>query len=93
MQSKFVSSVGALHNFIRIHDPSDNATMHSMDGGIATASTHMVEEGPVQPREISQEELGFQITEEEKKRAEARRDRIAIKMWDDYQAILRERQE
>jgi hypothetical protein len=37
--------------------------------------------------------LGFQITEEEKKQAEARRDRIAIKMWDDYQAILREQQE
>ena len=49
MQSKFVSSVGALHNFIRVHDPSDNATMPSMDGGIAAASTHTVEEDPVQP--------------------------------------------
>jgi len=85
--------VGALHNFICVHDPSDNATMHSMDGGIATAPTHTLEEGPVQPQEISQKELGFQIMEEEKKWAEAHWDRIAIKMWDDYQAILREQQE
>ncbi|KIL55163.1 hypothetical protein M378DRAFT_18193 [Amanita muscaria Koide BX008] len=94
MQAKFVSSIGALHNFIRIHDPSDNAMTESVDGEITTASgTHLVEEGPGQPREISQEELGFQITNEEKERAEARRDRIAKKMWDDYQVILRERQE
>ena len=66
-EDKFVSSVGALQNFIHVHDPSDNATMPSMDGGIATVSTHTVEEVPVQPQEISQEELGFQITEEEKK--------------------------
>jgi hypothetical protein len=90
MQAKFVSSIGALHNFIRIHDPSDNATTESVDREISIASgTHSVEEGPGQPREISQEELGFQITNEEKERAEARRDRIAKKMWDDYQAILR----
>ena len=42
--------------------------------------------------ERAEEEERKRAEEEEKKRAEAHQDCIAIKMWDDYQAILRERQ-
>jgi len=46
-----------------------------------------------EPRVISEVELGFNVTAEEKQRANERRARIARQMWVDYQAELRRRGE
>ena len=61
----FVSSVGALHNFIWIHDPSNRAEEIQHRG---VQSSHNTQE-PEHPCEISWEELGIQITDAERRRA------------------------
>ncbi|KIL54102.1 hypothetical protein M378DRAFT_93143 [Amanita muscaria Koide BX008] len=85
-QAKIPYALAALHNFIRIHDPDDNATTsydhaegsHSRD----TQSSH----------EINAENLGGNISQAERTRASERRDIIAKAMWEDYQNVLAERE-
>jgi hypothetical protein len=74
LQAKLVTATCALHNFIRIHDPLDDMgiTQHELD--------EMMERE--QPAEG---ELHGGITTEEVGRASARRDQIAMQMWDQYQ--------
>jgi hypothetical protein len=81
-----VPAVAALHNFIRIHDVADEArnfgenTLHREDSGSLHNFTSE------EPREMLPEELGMQVTAEERARASTRRDAIAKAMWDDYVA-------
>jgi hypothetical protein len=89
-QSRLIAAVGALHNFLRIHDQDDDARDLGNDGpslqreGSQSSFDNFVE--GIEPREISPEELGMNITEEERARASARRDAIAQQMWVDYLA-------
>ncbi|KAJ7657663.1 hypothetical protein DFH06DRAFT_933098, partial [Mycena polygramma] len=86
MQAMLVPAVGALHNFLRIHDRSDEAKDLGGDGTPATST--LDDFACNEPRQIQPEELGFQIGEAERMRASSRRDHIAEKMWQDYQAYI-----
>jgi hypothetical protein len=95
MQTMFIPALGAIHNFNNIHD-RDAHRMHCEinlpTGSQESGSSHQgltAEE----PRTVTEEELGFVITVDEKQRATERRDRIAKQMWVDYQAELRRRGE
>jgi hypothetical protein len=84
-----IPAVGALHNFIRIHDAGDEARDlrgNSPHREASGSSLHNFTSDPVSPREIAPEELGIQITAEERARASARRDAIAKAMWVNYVA-------
>ena len=78
-------AICALHNFIRIHDPTDEGQLTT---GNATGVTG-VSERPT-PNE---EELHNYISRAETNRATAKRDQIAKEMWASYQQILTERGE
>jgi hypothetical protein len=87
-QAMFIAAIGALHNFVRIHDKDDDAAdLIADDAGREEAQrlSSFIEEDPCQ---ISPEELGWNIPNEETVRASARRDRIANQMWADYVAYL-----
>ncbi|KAJ7085991.1 hypothetical protein B0H15DRAFT_782549, partial [Mycena belliarum] len=92
-QARFIPAIGALHNFLRIHDASDDAEdLAEMDDDSperreARRLSDFIER---EPREISAEELGWNIPPEERVRAAARRDKIAKQMWVDYLAYLDE---
>jgi hypothetical protein len=88
-QSRLIAAIGALHNFLRIHDQDDDAgdlgngpSIHRE--GSRGSIDDFIEDA--EPRVISEEELGMNITEEERARASARRDAIAQQMWVDYLA-------
>jgi uncharacterized protein YoaH (UPF0181 family) len=92
MQAMFVPALAAVHNFTGVHDQDRLMDQTNSPSGFQqarslTAGTEM------EPRVITEEELGFNITAEEKQRANERRDRIARQMWVDYQAELRRRGE
>ncbi|KAI0082944.1 hypothetical protein BDY19DRAFT_866127, partial [Irpex rosettiformis] len=70
--AKLVTALGAVFNFIRVHDPSDidhyeNITQRSTssDPGYGDLSTH--------------------VSSAEKQRADIRREQIAQAMWTQYQ--------
>ncbi|KAJ7123469.1 hypothetical protein C8R44DRAFT_735117 [Mycena epipterygia] len=95
-QAMLIPAIGALHNFLHIHDGSDDAEDLSNDASNTPqreGSGRLEEFIEVEPREISAEELGWNISDEERARASARRDRIAKQMWDDYVALLADRGE
>jgi hypothetical protein len=97
-QAMMIAAVGSLHNFLKIHDDSDNADDLNEDdeGGISQreGSGSLGDFIDIEPREVSSEELGIpHVSDEEKARASARRDRIAKKMWEDYVALLATRGE
>jgi hypothetical protein len=79
-QSKIPLALAALHNFIRINDPDDDA-VHEDD--------HEDDGGHIQ-HEINLEHLGQQISQAERDRASAVQDEIAILMWADYERIIAE---
>lgn len=83
-QAKIPLALAALHNFIHVTDPDDEAE-HEDDhkGGDHGAQSH----------EIDPAHLGQYITEAEKQRAGAARDTIVMGMWEDYQGRLAEREE
>ena len=93
MQAMFVPALGAVHNFVSVHDRDrynsyrPDPPTGSQEGGPSAAET--IPETGV----ITEEELGFNITAEERQRAIERRDQIARQMWVDYQAELRRRGE
>jgi len=78
-QAKIPAALAALHNFIRIYDPGDDAQ---------GADDH--DEGPNIPpaQEIHPEHLGGHISQAEKDCTSSKRDVIAQAMWVDYQNIL-----
>ncbi|THU77721.1 hypothetical protein K435DRAFT_701771 [Dendrothele bispora CBS 962.96] len=70
---KIPPALSALHNFIHIKDPSDEA-----EGlNLVSVSRNQTREG---------QEFGFDIDEEEI--GESQLDRIAEEMWQDYQSYL-----
>jgi hypothetical protein len=77
LQAKLVPATCTLHNFIRIHDPLD-------DMGITECEL----EEMVAREQPAEGELHNGITSEEVGRASARRDQIAMQMWDQYQQYL-----
>ena len=90
-QAMLVPAIGALHNFVRIHDRDDNAEDLANDAENAPRredSSHLEDFVSTGPREITPEELGMHISDEERARASARRDRIANQMWADYVTYL-----
>jgi hypothetical protein len=86
-----------LHNFIHVHDAADDAQDLGTDP--PHLATPLRREDSLrdfvgdEPREISAEELGMDISAEERDRASDRRDRIAEQMWQDYLRCLAERGE
>ncbi|KAJ7195093.1 hypothetical protein GGX14DRAFT_336261, partial [Mycena pura] len=93
-QAMLVSAIAALHNFIRVHDGEDEALDLDGQGTAAHAggSPSLRREDSAQgfvgpePREITPQELGRDISPEEAARASHRRDTIAEQMWVDYLA-------
>ncbi|KAF7351974.1 putative nuclease HARBI1-like protein [Mycena venus] len=90
MQSMLIPAIGALHNFLRIHDRTDEAQdlgVHELQREGSSSFTDFIQDH-AEPRQILPEELGMQINDAECTRASNRRDRIAQKMWEDYQAYI-----
>ena len=85
-QAKIPYALAALHNFIHIHDPDDNATT-SYDH---TEGSHS--QDPQPSHEINPEYLGGNISQAERNHASERQDVIAKAMWEDYQNVLAERE-
>lgn len=85
-----IPAIGALHNFLRIHDRSDEAWDLAPNGIQREGSSSLIDfvAEPTEPHQIFPEELGWHISDEEKVRASNRRDRIAQKMWEDYLAYV-----
>lgn len=98
IQAKIPPAMAALHNFIRIHDPTDTARdmverwACSLTGSQASIPG-TEDEQPDQMDEERYGELGSDITPAERIRASERRDTIAKAMWADYQRELNERGE
>lgn len=86
MQARFVVAFGGVHNYIRIHDPSDK--IESWTNNTATQGSAPSARTPQEPRQNMAEPMGINITAAERRRASDRRDHIAQKMWEDYQQIL-----
>ncbi|KAF8151549.1 hypothetical protein B0H34DRAFT_664634, partial [Crassisporium funariophilum] len=90
MQAMSVGALGGVHNYVRIHDPSDN--IESWTNNAETrASGSASNRTPQEPRRIAEEQLGINITAEERQQASDRRDHMAQEMWKDYQEELRRR--
>jgi len=79
-QAKIPLALGALHNFIHVHDPTDEA--ETPDDYLA--GSRQVYCGA----DINPEHLGAHISQAEKDRAGITRDNIAKAMWADYQRYL-----
>lgn len=88
-----IPALGAIHNFISIHDPTDYFALdsESRNNNPQSASSSRSRE----PQNVTpdREVLGSDITAEERLRAGARRDAIANAMWEDYQTELERRGE
>ncbi|KAJ7348038.1 hypothetical protein DFH08DRAFT_698780, partial [Mycena albidolilacea] len=83
-QAKIPCALAALHNFIQIHDPDDFSDDGTGHGGPRNPTFTLCEVDGDDRRTFPEEELGRFISPEEKRRAEAFRDRIAQEMWDQY---------
>ena len=80
IQALIPPALAALHNFIRIYDPDDIDTEadEPLDFDIGMGD-----------RDVG--ELGVQLTSAETARGNARRNRIANQMWEQYQHYLTSR--
>jgi hypothetical protein len=93
MQAMLVVAIGALHNFLCIHDRSDEAKDLEGNGVPGPNSLDDFVRDDPEPQQVLPEELGMHISEEERIRASSRRDSIAERMWQDYQAYVAQRGE
>ena len=88
VQARVPPAMCALHNFILFHDPSD------IDNYVTGSDE---EDGDPNPGRTEDNDFGVlanaAVTSGEKTRAEEKRDKIAQEMWDDYQRVLREREQ
>jgi hypothetical protein len=92
-QAKLVPAITALHNFLCIHDRTDEASdlgQNSLGREHSSSIDGFVHDSPVEPRVVTPEELGMHITEAEQHRASACRDRFAQQMWADYVAYTQD---
>lgn len=78
-QAKLVPGTCAVWNFIRIHDPDDPEAPSNNERD-SNRAAHGID--PAHLKDF--------VTAAEKTRADDRRDRIAKRMWDDYQRYLAE---
>ncbi len=81
-QAKFVSAMGALFNFIQLHDPVDPDAIDQGEGA-------GIELGGMAP--LNPDHLGANVTATERNMANERRDRIALAMWESYKQLLEQR--
>jgi hypothetical protein len=74
LQARILPALGAIHNFIHIHDPDkiDEIALEEFNG----EGTHELAVGPASAAERA--------------RATAKCDRIAEAMWLEYQTVLQE---
>ena len=82
LQAHLLPALAALHNFIVENDPADWQTFAEVQTDPHPGIPHASHEHGALAAAVP--------TEAEKRRANHRRDEIAQKMWDDYQALLRE---
>ena len=75
-QSQLISGLAVLHNFIRIHDPTD-----TLDEDLAEEEPTNQDPGSIDNSNLRERALG----NEERERAAERREAIARAMWQDYQ--------
>ncbi|THU81921.1 hypothetical protein K435DRAFT_677841, partial [Dendrothele bispora CBS 962.96] len=85
-QIKFISAFAAIHNFIRVREPRDT-TPSVFEIGL---NGRHYEQAAHQNVGSGNGELAEPITTAEQQRAKMRRDNIAQRMWDDYQAYLQD---
>lgn len=88
IQVQIPAALAATHNFIMDHDP------HDIEEYLAGNDEEDLDPNPGQP---TANEFGTLadgvVTQVEKDRATSKQDEIAQAMWNDYQAILRQRGE
>ncbi|TFK59919.1 hypothetical protein BDN72DRAFT_780076, partial [Pluteus cervinus] len=85
MQAKLVPALCALHNFLRIHDPSEDPVSN-----FAQEPNTTIQTGDAAPvTEIETQAEGEET--DEYRRASNRRDKIAQAMWAAYQEELERR--
>ena len=76
IQARIPSALAVIHNFIRLHDPEEGTLEGDIDASI---HGHFGENSnPHAPAPVEDE-------------VDARRDRIAQAMWDDYKRVCEER--
>ncbi|KAL1749915.1 hypothetical protein FB107DRAFT_194014, partial [Schizophyllum commune] len=84
MQAKLVAALSALHNFIRHHNPEQDGSYDwaasEMRASTAGGGSDDDGEPEIAPQII--------ISATEAARAEQRRERIAVAMWEQYQQYL-----
>ena len=76
-QAKLVTALGAIFNFIRVHDPGDINNYDDIQSVQASASTP--------GSQVACGSLSTYVSSAEKQRADSRRERIAQAMWEQYQ--------
>ncbi|KAJ3820985.1 hypothetical protein EV361DRAFT_811944, partial [Lentinula raphanica] len=83
-QARIPAALAAIHNFIRLQDPTDDLFQFTQTEEINLSSIHS--------DEFSSPETyyHFHISPEEKDRASASWDRIAQECWNQYQLYLTE---
>jgi hypothetical protein len=86
-QAKIPAALAALHNFIRIVDPDDDAQDGEDNEGSSSSAQSITHSNLM---EVNQAHLGHFISQAEKIRADKQRDDIAKAMWNDYQRVLDE---
>ena len=79
-QAKIPGVIAVLHNFVHTHDPDDFADGDE-DGDNMDSDSDHGENGYEIP--ITPENLGGHISQAERDRASAKRDKIAKAMWED----------
>lgn len=78
IQARIPSALSAIHNFIHLHDPDDRP----LTGNGDDTMHDYLDENPPPPSPARTHEH---------EEVDARRDRIAQAMWDDYQQVCAER--
>lgn len=81
-QAKIPCALAALHNFIRTHDPDDEAFEDYDFGEGSDEADHSCSPPP------PPDHLGTHISPAERVRAGKHRDQIAAEMWEGYQHEL-----
>ena len=83
IQARIPSALAAIHNFIRIHDPTELDTTSTFNTADNTHGTCVA----VQAEHLSQ----GPTSRREAEVAEKLRDKISKQMWKSYKRVLRER--
>lgn len=94
IQAMLVPALSAIHNYVGIHDPDSHRNLEFQIEACSASNNSNSSQEPATPQvQISEQELGLNITQEERQQAAHRRDMIAEKMWVDYLAELERRKQ